>query len=63
MVAAFVTVFASPRLRTFFEVRLPPTPVLVVAAAIAAVAVVSIEIESRVTFGPGRTPSPSVPST
>ena len=63
MVAAFVTVFASPRLRAFFEVRLPPAPVLIVAAVIAAVAVVSIEIESRVTFGPGRSPSPSVPST
>ena len=38
MVAAFVTVFASARLRAFFEVRLPPAPVLIVAAVIAAVA-------------------------
>ena len=62
MVGAFVTVFASARLRAFFEVRLPPIPVLIVAASIATVAIVLIEVESRVTFGPGRNPDPSVPS-
>jgi cation-transporting ATPase E len=44
MTAAFVAIISRPSLRQFFELEIPPAPALLTLAAVAAIAIIVLEI-------------------